>query len=152
VATLCPTMRCSAVVAAAMVVAAKVGGYVRDGFPRTVAQAECAYKLEPPAGFVVDAAIFLAMPDELARRRLAGRALQGRSDDADAVVVERQLAVYHDLTSPLLAFYAERGLRRSASRSSPRSRTRITDRTGGRPRFGAATTIRLLIAISLRVR
>jgi adenylate kinase len=99
-----------AVVADAMVVAAKVGGYVLDGFPRTVAQAERAYKLEPPAGFVVDAVIYLAMPDELARQRLAGRVSQGRRDDVDAVVVERRLAVYHELTSPLLAFYAEREL------------------------------------------
>jgi adenylate kinase len=90
--------------------AVRGGGYVLDGIPRTVAQAERAYALAKPAGLVADAVIYLDAPDDVARERLAQRAGTGRSDDADPTVIERRLEVFHAETAPLLDFYGDRGI------------------------------------------
>jgi adenylate kinase len=74
-------------------------GYVLDGFPRTVAQAELALARIP-----IDKVVALELPDAVARERLAGRATEGRTDD-DRAVVDRRLAVYHEQTRPLLDYY-----------------------------------------------
>jgi adenylate kinase len=76
------------------------GGFVLDGFPRTVAQAD---RLGD-----VDVVLHLALPDDVARLRLAARD-EGRADDADPEVIEHRLRVYHDQTAPLLDHYAKRG-------------------------------------------
>jgi adenylate kinase len=89
--------------------AAAEGGYVLDGFPRTLAQAERAYELAVPAGVTADAVVYLAVPDDVARDRLLHRG-EGRPDDADPDVIERRLSVFHDETEPLLYFYRERGI------------------------------------------
>ena len=89
--------------------AAAAGGYVLDGFPRTLAQAERAYELAVPAGVTADAVVYLAVPDDVARERLLHRD-EGRPDDADPEVIERRLRVFHELTEPLLDFYRDRGI------------------------------------------
>ena len=102
-----------AAVADALNGAFEAGGYVLDGIPRTLAQAERAYALAKPAGLLADAVIYLDVPDDVARERLAGRAETGRVDDADPAVIERRLQVFHADTRPLLDFYRERGLLRT---------------------------------------
>jgi adenylate kinase len=99
-----------AVVGEALSGAVKAGGYVLDGIPRTLAQAERAYALAQPAGLVADAVIYLEVPDEVARERLARRAETGRADDANPAVIERRLQIFHADTGPLLDFYRERGI------------------------------------------
>jgi adenylate kinase len=99
-----------AVVGDAVAAATKTGGYILDGFPRTLAQAEQAYALAEPAGLAADAVIYLAVPDEAARERLAARAEVGRTDDADAAVIERRLRVFHAETQPLLEYYQGRNV------------------------------------------
>ena len=99
-----------AVVGDALTGAVEAGGYVLDGIPRTLAQAERAYELAKPAGLVADAVIFLDVPDDVARERLAGRAATGRADDTDPTVIERRLQIFHADTRPLLDFYRERGI------------------------------------------
>ena len=93
-------------------------GYILDGFPRTVAQAERAFTLASPAGLTADAVVYLDLPDTVARARLTGRA-EGRSDDSDPSIVERRLAVYHESTQPLLDFYRRRGLLVAVDASRP---------------------------------
>jgi adenylate kinase len=86
-------------------VLAAVGGYVLDGFPRTVEQAEASYAVVRPLGAEVQAAIHLAVPREELMRRLLAR---GRgSEDAEAVI-EHRLKVYQERTVPLLDYYAGR--------------------------------------------
>lgn len=99
-----------AVVGDALTGAIKAGGYVLDGIPRTLAQAERAYALAKPAGLVADAVIYLDVPDDVARERLARRSETGRADDADPTVIERRLQIFHADTGPLLNFYLERGI------------------------------------------
>jgi adenylate kinase len=91
--------------------AAAAGGYVLDGFPRSIEQAEAAYERALPADLTADAVVYLAVPDEIVRQRIAWRAdANGREDDADPSVTERRLLVFHATTEPLLNFYDGRGL------------------------------------------
>ena len=99
-----------AVIGDAVIAAMRTGGYILDGFPRTLAQAEQAYALAEPAGATADAVVYLAVPDAAARQRLAGRDDAGRTDDADPAVIERRLQLFHAETKPLLDFYEERGI------------------------------------------
>jgi adenylate kinase len=86
------------------------GGYVLDGFPRNLAQAERAFDQAARAGVSADAVILLDLPDEVAHERLLGRAGAGRSDDRDPEVIDRRLALYHAETEPLIDFYRGRGI------------------------------------------
>jgi adenylate kinase len=90
------------------------GGYVLDGFPRNLAQARHAEEVAAP-----DAVIHLALSDEVARQRLAGRAGTGRTDDTEPEVVERRLRQYHSQTEPLLDFYRQRGILHTIDASAP---------------------------------
>jgi adenylate kinase len=79
-------------------------GYVLDGFPRTRAQAE------HPAAPPLDAVVQLALADDVARKRLAGRAAAGRDDDGNDDAIERRLRHYHAQIEPLLDLYRARGV------------------------------------------
>ena len=113
-----------------------VNGYILDGVPRTIAQAEAMEN----AGIVFDDVISIEISDEVIMNRMSGRRvcehcgasyhlvavppktagvcdkcggkLIQRKDDEPATVKAR-LEVYHKETEPLKAFYAERGLLRS---------------------------------------
>src|SRR3954467_5832838 len=99
--------------------AIKAGGYVLDGFPRTGEQARRAFELAVPAGVEADFVVYLAVPDDIVRERLAGRH-EGRVDDGDPEVVQRRLDPFPAETEPLLAFYRERGiLREIDARGTP---------------------------------
>jgi adenylate kinase len=86
-------------------------GYIIDGFPRTRGQAE---HVDAPS---VDAVIDLAVPDDVARERIARRAGSGRTDDTNRATVERRLRDYHSETEPLLDLYQRRGVLRSVDAS-----------------------------------
>ncbi len=98
------------VVGDAIVAASQYGGYVLDGFPRTLAQAQRAFDRAARAGETADAVIYLDVPDDVARARLGLREEADRTDDADESAVERRLEVFHAETLPLLSFYGERGV------------------------------------------
>lgn len=81
------------------------GGYILDGFPRTVAQAEAAYAVAQSLGVAVQVAIHLDVPrNELVRRLLARR--RG-FEDTEGVIAHR-LDVYMEQTVPLVDYYTER--------------------------------------------
>jgi adenylate kinase len=85
--------------------AAEAGGYVLDGFPRTVEQAKAAFTVARALGAEVQAAVHLDVPAAELVRRLLSR---GRgSDDTEAVIAHR-LEVYREKTIPLLDYYAGR--------------------------------------------
>jgi len=90
--------------------AVRAGGYVLDGFPRTLPQAQAAYAAAKDLGAVADAVVYLNVDQaELVRRLLTRAQVQGRADDTEAVIRHR-LAVYAEATRPLLDYYADRGL------------------------------------------
>ena len=84
-------------------------GYLLDGFPRTLAQAEALDAMLAKKGRPLDAVLELKVPEKELFKRLAGR---GRADDNPDVIRQR-LAAYRKQTEPLLAYYARRGLLKS---------------------------------------
>jgi adenylate kinase len=81
------------------------GGYVLDGFPRTVEQAKVAYDTARALGVAVQIAIHLHVPTEELVRRLLAR---GRGSDDTQEVIEHRLEVYEAKTKPMIDYYAER--------------------------------------------
>ncbi len=85
-------------------------GFIFDGFPRTIAQAEALDALLAEKGSAVSALIMLDVDEEEIVKRILNRAkTSGRSDDADENVIRRRIEVYHQETSPVFDYYARRG-------------------------------------------
>ncbi len=112
-------------------------GYILDGYPRTLGQAEALAANLERRGLRLDGVVYFDLSDQEAVRRLTGRlvcsgcgrnyhrefmppkatdvcddcgaALRVRSDSAEDVVRQR-LAVYHEMTEPLVRYYRDRGL------------------------------------------
>ncbi|HID76851.1 MAG TPA: adenylate kinase [Planctomycetaceae bacterium] len=84
-------------------------GYLLDGFPRTIAQAEALDRLLQRKGTPLDAVLELQVPEDELFRRLAGR---GRADDTPEVI-RRRLVAYRRQTEPLLDYYGQAGLLRT---------------------------------------
>ena len=88
-----------------VVAASEAGGYVLDGFPRTVDQAEAAYETASSLGVAVEVAVYLEVQAaELTRRLLA----RGRGQDDRPEVIEHRLSVFEAKTRPMLDYYARR--------------------------------------------
>jgi adenylate kinase len=88
-------------------------GFILDGFPRTLAQAEALSRMLHDSGMPLEHVISIEVPEEELRKRLTGRReIEGRSDDSDEAVRHR-LEVYRQETAPLIAYYREAGLLRS---------------------------------------
>ncbi|MEV4515715.1 adenylate kinase [Dactylosporangium sp. NPDC049525] len=83
------------------------GGYVLDGFPRTVEQAEAAYRTAGDLGVGVQIAIHLEVPEDELIRRMLARA-RGADDTVD--VIKHRIKVYEQKTRPLLDYYQQREL------------------------------------------
>jgi adenylate kinase len=114
-------------------------GFILDGFPRTIEQAEALDTQLAALGRRVTAALLIDVPDEEVIRRLSGRRVCVKSghnyhldfdppkregvcdqdgsrliqrDDDQPEVIRNRLVVYHDKTKPLVDFYDRRGLLR----------------------------------------
>ena len=85
-------------------------GFVLDGFPRTVNQAEALDRRLAGLGTPLEAALSFDVTEEELLRRLAGRAAaQHRADDVEQTIRHR-LEVFASKTRPLIDYYARRGL------------------------------------------
>ncbi|MBP5398179.1 MAG: adenylate kinase [Bacteroidales bacterium] len=83
-----------------------VDGFLLDGFPRTLDQAEALDEMLEEEGEEVTAVVSIMIPDETIVRRIQGRAaIEGRADDADLSVIEHRIETYHAQTEPLIAYY-----------------------------------------------
>ncbi len=114
-------------------------GFILDGFPRTIDQAQALEKQLSDMGRRVTAALLIDVPDEEVIRRLSGRRMCVKSghsyhvefdppkhdgvcdqdgsrlvqrDDDKPEVIENRLSVYHDKTKPLIDYYDQLGLMR----------------------------------------
>lgn len=85
-------------------------GYVLDGMPRNLTQARNLYQIAKTLDMTANVALHLkADDDELTRRLLARAALEHRADDTEDVI-QRRLDLYHQVTHPIIAGYAARGI------------------------------------------
>jgi adenylate kinase len=83
-------------------------GFVLDGFPRTLAQAEALEPMLREIGKELDAVLVLEVDDDVATGRMLRRAeLEGRADDTPEAIATR-LATYHRETAPLVEWYRAR--------------------------------------------
>ena len=89
------------------------GGFMLDGFPRTLEQARSLDSILTDTGIGIDAVIFLEVPDhEVVQRIVKRQETEGRQDDTEDVIRNR-LRVYKDQTSPLKDFYEKTGTLRT---------------------------------------
>ena len=112
-------------------------GYMLDGFPRTLAQAEILDQILSDRNQKIDVVFRLCVPDDMAIRRIAGRRfhitsgrsyniefnppkIEGRDDitgeklvqreDDKEEIVQSRLNTYHELTEPLVRYYQKQGI------------------------------------------
>ncbi len=87
-------------------------GFILDGFPRTLAQAEALDRMLEAHGRRIDAVIEIAVDDDRLIDRIRRRIAESggaRSDDNEETL-EKRLEVYHRQTAPLLPYYRRRGV------------------------------------------
>ena len=121
-------------------------GFILDGFPRTIEQAEALDKQLADLGRRVTAALLIDVPDDEVVRRLAGRRVCVKAghnyhvdfdppkhdavcdqdgsrliqrDDDQPEVIRNRLRVYHEKTAPLIDYYDEQGLMRRIDGTRP---------------------------------
>ncbi len=85
-------------------------GFLLDGFPRTVGQAEALDSFLSTAGKPLDKVLYLKLSETEAVNRLLNRGkTEGREDDTPETIKKR-MSVFNDLTEPLIAYYHASGV------------------------------------------
>jgi len=85
-------------------------GFILDGFPRTVAQAEALDQLMNEKGTPISGMIALDVPEEELRKRLLERGkTSGRADDQNVDKINNRIRVYNEETFPVAQFYEKQG-------------------------------------------
>lgn len=87
------------------------GGFLLDGFPRSVPQAEALDKILTEQGKKLDHVVNISVSDDEIRQRLAKRAsIEGRADDADPAVIQNRIDTYKSQSEPCLGYYRPQGI------------------------------------------
>jgi adenylate kinase len=86
-------------------------GFLLDGFPRSVAQAEALTAIMREQGKDLNAVVNITVSDEEIHTRLAKRAeTEGRADDADPKVIGNRIKTYKSQSEPCLEYYRRQGI------------------------------------------
>ena len=87
-----------------------VEGFLLDGFPRTIAQAEALDAMLAKTSEEVTAVVSIMIPDQMIVDRISHRAaIEGRADDANVEIIKNRIATYHQQTEPEIAYYQKSG-------------------------------------------
>ncbi len=85
-------------------------GFVFDGFPRTIPQAEAFDKMLENLDMSISHVIYLDVEkDELFKRLMKRAELENRKDDQDKAVIENRIEQYNNKTEPLKQYYSKKG-------------------------------------------
>jgi adenylate kinase len=84
-------------------------GFVLDGFPRNLAQAEALDAMLAEIDHTLDAVLFFDLADDVATERMRRRALEEDREDDAPDVIARRLAIYHEQTEPVVERYRATG-------------------------------------------
>jgi len=88
----------------------KCNGFIFDGFPRTVAQAEWLKDMLNPVNAEVNILLHLHVDDNILVERILERGKSsGRDDDKDVSIINNRIEVYHNITQPVMDFYKSQG-------------------------------------------
>lgn len=87
-----------------------VTGFLLDGFPRTISQAQALDKMLSAKGEGVTGVVSIMIPDSEIMSRIKHRAtIEGRADDAREDVIQNRIKTYHEKTEPIIGYYREQG-------------------------------------------
>jgi adenylate kinase len=84
-------------------------GFVLDGFPRNLAQAEALDEMLREIDRAPDAVLFFDLPDAIAIERMLKRAAEENRPDDTPEVIARRLEIYHSDTEPVVEYYRATG-------------------------------------------
>ena len=84
-------------------------GFVLDGFPRNIAQAEALDEMLREIGRSLDAILFFDLPDDVATERMLRRAVEENRPDDTPDVIARRLEIYHAETEPIVEYFRATG-------------------------------------------
>ncbi|HSE84267.1 MAG TPA: adenylate kinase [Thermodesulfobacteriota bacterium] len=85
-------------------------GFMLDGFPRTIPQAEALDRMLHDNGLMIDAVISVEVNDAEIINRISGRQAEENREDDRVDVVKNRLRVYRDQTEPLKGYYRNKGI------------------------------------------
>jgi adenylate kinase len=96
-------------------------GFILDGFPRTIPQADALGAMLDEKGLKLDAVIEITADADTLVARVANRAKEtgGARADDDAQVIRKRLEVYRELTEPLVAYYKGKGMLKTVDGMRP---------------------------------
>ena len=87
------------------------GGFLLDGFPRSVPQAQALDGITADCRLPLDHIVNIAIAEEEIRQRLLKRAtIEGRADDADPKIIQNRIDTYKSQSEPCLNHYRSRGI------------------------------------------
>jgi len=88
-----------------------IKGFILDGFPRTLPQAEALDKMLSERKDSISAVIYLDIDEDIIFQRISYRAkMEDRKDDMERSTIENRIVQYHTKTEPLIVYYSNKGI------------------------------------------